>query len=443
MNEEDPDFNEVWYPFSVSLRLVEYFGRNTLIDKKDAHAAYKTGSKKPQDYSLDAESVPAEDGSRPGVTRGLVINTKIVFGGKTSYATWRDSGGNMLEFAYKKCATDVLEQSELKLEKVWAITKWVDDYHQYLAPHANGSPRWREAKRLSKSQKALTKKLGATMTGKDFDTFMVVLGHILDSAEMVASLTQQRIEYLLQLLAYWLAQKFIRLKQLQKLAGRLRFATEVMEAAKVHMLPFQNLIGKLLRIKSKSAEIPSIVRTVMKWFQATLSSPLFTGRRLLSRDSIKVAIKGLVSSDAAFSGEGFYWNDQYYFREWPENILKLAQRTKTKSINFLEAWTTVDMVSTFREQWKGKKVVLRCDNQSWCFAHTNSKTRCEYLLALLLVITHMTTIYDIHLIIEHIRGVDNVDSDDLSRLHIQEFLERHPNAQLVKLKKWLMKPPFP
>jgi hypothetical protein len=173
---------------------VEYFGRNTLIDKKDAHAAYKTGSKKPQDYGLDAESVPAEDRSRPGVTRGLVINTKVVFGGKTSYATWRDSGGNMLELAYKKCATDVLEQSELKLEKMWAVTKWVDDYHQYLGPHTNVET-LQEAQKLSKSQKALTKKLGATMTGKDFDTSMVVLGHILDSAEMTASLTVQKMCY--------------------------------------------------------------------------------------------------------------------------------------------------------------------------------------------------------------------------------------------------------
>lgn len=141
----------------------------------------------------------------------------------------------------------------------------------------------------------------------------------------------------------------------------------------------------------------------MKWFWYTLSSPVFHGKRLLHKIEIKASVTGMASSDAAFVGEGFVWNECYAHRVWPQDILDLAQRAKTKSINFLEAWTTVDMVATFGEEWRGKRVTISCDNLAWCMSYTNTNSKCEYLTVLLLAITHMTVVYDISLNIVHIK----------------------------------------
>jgi hypothetical protein len=233
----------------------------------------------------------------------------------------------------------------------------------------------------------------------------------------------------------WILQTHFTLKTIQKIFGKLRFAAEVIPAAKVHLLPLQNLMSKLTRLQHKHAKVPPLVTTIFRWFHETLSLPAFSGIHLLVRKQERAKISG-ATSDAAFKGEGFYWQNKYFYREWPKDILDLAKRSKTTSITFLEAFTTVDFVATFAEPWRGKDVTLECDNQPWCFAHTNEKTRCPYLTVLLLCLTKICALHDITLRIIHIKGVLNIHADLLSRLQVQKFLLLNPTAVKVTLVSW-------
>lgn len=433
---------EIWYPFRTSKELVQHFGRNTLIKKNDKTAAYKTPKLKPQDFHLAGEVVPCKTGYRPGAAAGLVVNITTVFGGRTSYQMWRDSGGDLIEFAYLKSASDILEAELLNPGTDYAITKWVDDYHQFLAPDALGMPRVRIANAIAHSQKAMTETLGAEMTGSDFSTLIEILGHVLDTIKMIASLTEIRRQFLIELITAWLKKETASLVEFQELCGHLQFAAEVVTAGKVHILPIRAAIGILARKGLHKLPISKQITNVLTWWLTTLSSPGFKGSTTLLRHKQQIVTE-TAGTDAAMIGEGFKWGNFYFNREWPEEILKLAQRSKTKSMVFLEAFTTVDCVATFAEEWEGKDVTIKCDNESWVEAYTRCSSKCPFLITLLLTITHICAIHDITLTLVHIEGVTNIDPDLLSRNLLQDFKRRNPNAIKVNLKPWPITPIWP
>lgn len=429
---------EAWHPFRTSKELVIHFGRNTLIKKNHKTAAYKTAKLKPQDYHLAGESLPKKSGQCPTTVDGVVINITTVFGGRTSYKMWRDSGGDLIEFAYYKTAAEITREASLDPEYEYAITKWVDDYHQFLSPDEQGNPRAGLAQKISQRQEQLMK---AEMTGSEFNTSMEVLGHVLNTKEMRASLTERRRQYLVNMIFQWLQKEWATLNEYHELCGHLQFATEVVTAGKVHMLPLRAVIGMMSRKNLKGVNTSAAVKSVLNWWHITLTSKTFKGTTLLIRESITTETEA--GTDAALAGEGFQWGDFFFHRSWPKDILKLAERSTDISMVFLEAYTTVDCVATFAEEWEGKNVTIRCDNKPWVDAHTNSKTKCPFLIALLLTITHICAAYDITLTIEHIEGKKNVDPDLLSRNLLQAFRRRNPNATKVDVKEWPITPIWP
>jgi hypothetical protein len=433
---------EEWFPFRTSKNLVIHFGRNTLIKKDDKTAAYKTPKLKPQEYHLAGEAVPRRSGECPTTVDGVVVNITTVFGGRTSYQMWRDAGGDLIEFALYKSAADVVEEASLDPDFEYSITKWVDDYHQFLGPDEHGLPRTQLAQEITERQEKMLLELGAEMTGSGFSALVEVLGHVLDTKEMTASLTERRRQFLIQMLERWKKKKYATLAEYQELCGHLQFATEVVPAGAIHMLPLRAAIGIMSRKQLKSIEIAAAVKGVLHWWYVTLTSQNFKGATLLIREKVNVEPE-VAGTDAAFAGEGFKWGEFYFNRPWPEDVLALAARSKTLSMVFLEAYTTVDCVATFAQDWQGKDVTMRCDNKSWVDVHTNSRTKCPFLTTLLLTITHICATYDIHLTIEHIDGNKNIDPDLLSRNLLQDFKQRNPNGKRVNVKKWPITPIWP
>ena len=69
----------------------------------------------------------------------------------------------------------------------------------------------------------------------------------------------------------------------------------------------------------------------------------------------------------------------------------------------------------FHNQWTSKKALIHCDNQAVVTVLNTGKTRDPFLAACARNVWYITAVNDIDACFSHIRGVDNVVADILSR----------------------------
>ena len=416
-----------WFPFHKAREIVTFFGRNTLIHVRDVSKAYKTPFLKPQDWNKAGESLPSMTPSTDRGTKAVVLNLKVVFGAKTSFQLWDQSGGSFIEFAYNTTVRNILLSANLSPSKRFAISKWVDDYHMYIAPNIENSiftKRTRLCEQIESILNDLDVELGLDMTSKTFATRMKILGHIIDSSAMTVSITPERKVFLIQLVNSLLGKSQVTLKEMESIHGHLRFAAQVVEAGSIHCNPLSAVVGVMKRKKIFTYTSTPWLRLALSRWLAILTHKEFLGLSLLlQHDWERAEELDLIctggKSDAAFIGEGFFFGNLFLSRPWPPIVLKWAQRAKSTSQKFLEAFTTVDMLATFGPLLRHKFVIINCDNQAWVDVWKSKKAHCPFFATLLICLSGICSIYDIKLRIEHIAGIDNVLADHLSRLRVE------------------------
>ena len=73
------------------------------------------------------------------------------------------------------------------------------------------------------------------------------------------------------------------------------------------------------------------------------------------------------------------------------------------------------IVRAFQNQWAGRRVLIRCDNEAVVTVLRSGRTRDPYIGACARSIWYVSALADIDLHYSHIRGLDNVVADLLSR----------------------------
>ena len=114
----------------------------------------------------------------------------------------------------------------------------------------------------------------------------------------------------------------------------------------------------------------------------------------------------------------------YFHCSFPAFILK-----QTGHINCLELLTIVLALKIWGNHFKGKKLIIYCDNSSSVFAINSGVVKDEFMLACLREICYLCMFFDFQLRAIHIPGVDNRLPDLLSRWELhpkfrEEFFRR-------------------
>ena len=99
-----------------------------------------------------------------------------------------------------------------------------------------------------------------------------------------------------------------------------------------------------------------------------------------------------------------------------------------RSINWREFYAAVAALATWAKSLAGKPVVFHIDNTTVCCILNKLYSPVKELMKFTREWCLLIEQYNISVAVVYIDTKSNVDADDLSRLHTQDFLDRNPGA---------------
>ena len=123
----------------------------------------------------------------------------------------------------------------------------------------------------------------------------------------------------------------------------------------------------------------------------------------------------IFASDAWLQGCGAWNNEnrQFFHKTFPEKILR-----QKLSINALELLTIVVAAKVWGKGWKGKRIVVQCDNEVSVMVLNTGRCRNPILANCLRELELLAARHEFEIRAHHIPGVENRIPDALSRWDI-------------------------
>ena len=121
---------------------------------------------------------------------------------------------------------------------------------------------------------------------------------------------------------------------------------------------------------------------------------------------------GIFSSDACLEGFGAISSNQYFHAVFPSSVTE-----NHLHINCLELLAIVVAVKIWGHQFKGKKILIFCDNEASVQVINSGASRDSFMQKCLRELCYIEAIFQFDIRAKHIVGEDNRIADYLSRWH--------------------------
>ena len=159
-------------------------------------------------------------------------------------------------------------------------------------------------------------------------------------------------------------------------------------------------------------EIPDYVKMDLHWWDKFLLQ--YNGISIMLYDDWSKP-DGIFPTDSCLTGCGGYFNGLYFHTEFPEDL-----KQKKLDIGLLELITVIVALKIWGRQFRGKRIVVYCDNQSVCQILNSGKSRSEEFQNGLREVCYLTAIHECELKTCHLSSNENRLADSLSRWHLGE-----------------------
>jgi hypothetical protein len=391
--------------FGQAARAVVRLGRGCLLVKLDVEAAYKQVPVRREDWPLLGFMWRAK----------YYYERVLPFGLKSSCRLWDLYAAALQAF--------------FELQGVEAVIHYIDDFLFVVRSRD-------QAQAHLDAALALCERLGIPMAPKKTEgptTCLTFLGIELDTLAMEARLPEAKLAELGLLTEVWRKKSSATVRELQSLAGMLNFACAVVAPGRV----FTRRIFARIAVQEQRASGPhqawalsDEIRADLAWWRVFLAD--WNGRSLLYELEWQQAARIELFTDACEVGLGARFGTQWFEQRWSPGTLALAWREERVSIPFLELLALVTAAATWGRQWRGKKIIFRCDATAAVDAIGGGGSSDPGMMSLLRHLTLIACREQFDYKCEHIPGVSNVAADLLSRhgraaVFMQDFLAVCPN----------------
>lgn len=243
---------------------------------------------------------------------------------------------------------------------------------------------------------------------------VIYLGIELDTIKMEARLPLEKVEKCRNKIRAVLEKGQVQREELESLAGLLNFACRVVRPGRTFM---RRLYDAIYSVPSKYKHIkikPKLRADLKMWWDFMES---YNGVTLFPEKEWRTSEILHCYTDACPEGYGLVFGQSWLYGLFPKTWAKL-------NIMALEAFPVMLLFELWGEELANKKLLLRTDNQS---LETVLNTKTSRHPETMTVIRHITLLAMKHNIVfkaKHIRGVDNVLADPLSRFQVDIFKRR-------------------
>ena len=254
-------------------------------------------------------------------------------------------------------------------------------------------------------------------------TTVTFLGIELDSQAWEMRLPAPKLLELKSTLDSWVHRVQCTKRELLSLAGSLSFAAKVVP-------PGRTFCRRLFDEASQFTSLDSTQRlnqealNDISWWHACIES--WNGRSLLLDPSWCKPTEMQLFTDASDRGYGLVCGKEWAYGQW-------EALHKDLSIEWRELFPIALICVTLGKRLRNRRLLVHCDNEAVCTIWRTGTSRCPEIMTLVRIALLAAAKHNMVVFLAHIRGVDNVLADRLSRLQVESFRKLHPQASPVPM----------
>lgn len=238
---------------------------------------------------------------------------------------------------------------------------------------------------------------------------MLFLGILFDTENMTLQIDQERLQEILGLLEEWLGATHMTRREIEKVAGKLGFVSACVRPGRL----FVSRILQALRGMPRVGKFPisEEFRKDLLWWYHFL--PGYNGVSMMPVEDWSYPDE-VVASDACLEGCGAWHcgTQEFFHLEFPEFI-----KQEHLCINSLEILTVVVAAKLWGRNWRGKRIVVHCDNSASVSVINTGRAHAAFLQSCLRELEFVAAKHEFEVRANHIPGVENRIPDALSRWH--------------------------
>jgi len=300
------------------------------------------------------------------------------------------------------------------------IVHYMDDYLIISSKMASGS---QSCQALLEKFKEICATLGVPLAPDKTigpASKLTFLGLQIDSVVQTVSVPQNKLEKITEKVQAAMQAKELSLKEIQSLIGSLSFICKAISPGRAFL---RRLINLTCGIKSAYYKIK-----LSKGAQADLRMWLtflqhFNGTSIIPmqvwHDEKDLQLFTDASKNVGFSG---YFRGKWFNGKWRKSCANY-------SIAWMEFFPILVAVVLWGEELKGRRIVLRSDNQSAVNIINKQTSRCPSIMKLVRFFVLQCLKCNLAFTARHIPGKHNIIADALSRFQMDRFRKAAPAAQ--------------
>jgi len=234
---------------------------------------------------------------------------------------------------------------------------------------------------------------------------LTFLGVTIDTCSLTLHLPADKVEKMHQLLASFQGRKRASCRQLQQLAGRLSWASYVVNGGRIYLQRVLDLLRPLRHATHKVCLSQEFQADISWWL---LNLTTFNCKYLLLDYYGSVS----VFTDASNKGAGIVCENDWAYIDWALDMPFMYH----EHINIKETIAVIAAVYRWAPSWAHCKVTIHTDNITTRAAINKGVCRNPLLMQHLRVVFWLSVIFNFEIHCVHIPGRENYAADTVSRL---------------------------
>ena len=249
------------------------------------------------------------------------------------------------------------------------------------------------------------------------------LGIQIDTVQGTLSITQERLDEIVELLQSWQQRCICTKRELLSLIGKLSFASRVVRAGRTFLRRLINL-SKSVRCLHFKVKLNRSARADLYWWLKCIQSHNGITYFPVEWPDDQCAVIFTDASDRAMGG---WYNDKWFVYPYTGEM----SHAIGLPIHYREMMAVCIAVCTFAGQLCNQKVILRVDNQAICHAINAGTIKCEPTMKLIRCLYFTMSQHNIQCVAKYISTEANVQADALSRIDMDRFRQTAQSADRV------------
>ena len=213
-------------------------------------------------------------------------------------------------------------------------------------------------------------------------------------------------------------------RELLQLLGHMNFASRVILAGRAfvsYLLSLASSVSELYHYVHLNSECRQDLYMWIEFLTNWNGVSLFYERDFTNSFDIQ-----LYTDAASTAGFSVVYKIHWISEKWPPKMPTIPDNLA--SMAFMELYPIFVAAYIFGKEWKTKKIMFVCDNQSVVSILCKGRSKCPHIMKLMRTLTWLALVNNFNFSSIYIESRKNVYADLLSRLQVEKFKRLRPDA---------------